>query len=388
MITNITFDFMDEICFRLKKFVISCRNENGEYCLTQHAESTPFALCFAIFCLHLIGEIDESLYQDDKVVILLRTNLEAFKKQRERIEDLRFDKPFLQLLTFTLSCLSLLGKLNEEPLADIVVPCLSKNVASDIEFLGALEGKAQSGNKAMFMAILLIHARDYLGVNTNNLIDEWVDLHVSSMNEYGFWGNSPGMTHLQFQNGYHQYEIFEYLNVNNPKIEAAAKAVASLADISGHFAPYPGGGGCYDYDAVSILTTNERIFLRYSNILERTRNVILTEQNGDGGFAESHFVRPRSLQNIRSNVMHVLSATGTVRWERMRYCLNLMRPKHNRVHTHWSKYSREWGESNLWDSWFRLLAIVRILVALDPASSRNWGFINFPGIGFHPSLHD
>src|SRR5687768_16369520 len=106
----------------------------------------------------------------------------------------------------------------------------------------------------MFTAIVLLHARDYLQCDTEERIQEWVRLHIARMNRFGFWGPDGGMTHLQFQNGYHQYEILEYLGSHNPRRRESLDAVASLADADGHFAPYPGGGACYDYDAVFLLT--------------------------------------------------------------------------------------------------------------------------------------
>jgi hypothetical protein len=190
------------------------------------------------------------------------------------------------------------------------------------------------------------------------------------------------MSHLQFQNGYHQYEILEYLGEHGDYWEQAADAVASLADEEGHFAPYPGGGGCYDYDAVFLLTASEGIARRHERLLARTAATLLAEQNVDGGFAESLRIRPRSLDNLRRSWRHVQGARGQARLERLRQALTLLRPRHDRIETHWSHYSRGWGESDLWDSWFRMLALARIERALEPESSQRWGFIDFPGIGF------
>jgi hypothetical protein len=72
--------------------------------------------------------------------------------------------------------------------------------------------------------------------------------------------------------------------------------------------------------------------------------------------------------------------------ERLRYGLALQRAKHDRIHTHWSGYSRRWDESDLWDSWFRMMTLARIDAALDHQPAAGWGFINYPGIGYHPSL--
>ena len=160
-----------------------------------------------------------------------------------------------------------------------------------------------------------------------------------------------------------------------------------MADKDGHFAPYPGGGGCYDYDAIYILTgAGSKSVARHRDLLIRTAKTILTEQNVDGGFCESIYVRPRSFDNILRSTRHIFTAHGQARTERLRQSLTLLRPKHNRIHTHWSEYSRRWNESDLWDSWFRMSTIARIDVALDPKRISEWGFIDYPGIGFHSSL--
>jgi hypothetical protein len=241
----------------------------------------------------------------------------------------------------------------------------------------------------MFMAIFLLHGRDYLGINIQPKIDQWVDSHLKRMNRFGFWGVKPGITHLQFQNGYHQHEVLEYLGLDNPYLEQTLVAVRSLADTDGHFAPYPGGGGCYDYDAVFMLTPHGLIpDEKTARLLARTASTLLAEQNPDGGFCESLLVRPRSTAQVAGFVRHVWAARGnpSAFRERLRCGLTLQRPKHNRIHTHWSQYSRRWSESDLWDSWFRMLALARIDVAMHPGHAGHWGFIDYPGIGYHPSL--
>ena len=162
-----------------------------------------------------------------------------------------------------------------------------------------------------------------------------------------------------------------------------------LIDDKGHFAPYPGGGGCYDYDAIYILTgAGSKVIAKHRNVLIRTAKTILTEQNIDGGFCESLYIRPRTVDNILQSAIHIFSAHGAARAERLRQSITLLRPKHNHINTHWSDYSRKWNESDLWDSWFRMLTIARIDVALDPLKISKWGFIDYPGIGFHSLLRD
>jgi hypothetical protein len=316
----------------------------------------------------------------------LRRNLEIARNERARVAPLHRDKPYLQLLTFTLSALRLLDTLHQDPVDAHVREVLPRDVKMELEQTGALRGVARSGNHAMFLAILLLHARDYLGLNTQSQLDAWISLHLDTMNSFGFWGADRSMSHLQFQNGYHQYEILEYLGIEQAPWAKAAECVATLADGGGHYAPYPGGGGCYDYDAIFLLTgAGDSILTRYRELLLKTARSISSEQNDDGGFAESLCVSPLSLKTVSGIVQHGWRARGAARFERFRLGLGLLRPKNRRIHTHWSRYSREWGESNLWDSWFRMLTLARIEVAFNPKRATEWGFIDYPGIGFHPA---
>ncbi|MBL11166.1 MAG: hypothetical protein CL402_11735 [Acidiferrobacteraceae bacterium] len=369
-------------------FISNCKVNDGEYSLTVGADSSPYALCFAIFGLQLLQQ-RQSLTMDCELYdSMLRSNLAQFRdKQNASHINLHTDKPFLQLLAFTLSALSIIGTLKLNPLESYIAPLINKNPIKIFDDSGVFDGKAGTGNLAMFYGIILQHAREYLALNTERQIAQWVDKHISSMNRFGFWGNSKSMSHLQFQNGYHQYEIFEYLGVDSVPWDRASEAVASLVDNEGHFAPYIGGGGCYDYDAIHILTgAGLNDIEGYKNILNLTANTILSEQNIDGGFCESLQVRPRSLVNILRSTDHIFSAHGDARMERLRHAITLLRPKHNRISTHWSSYSRKWDESDLWDSWFRMLTIARIDISFDSSKISRWGFIDYPGIGFHPLL--
>lgn len=376
-------DLIEKARVRYFNFLNLCKSADGSHRLTPTSDSSVFATCFWIFGMHLI--------QKDEILGDLRAELS--RSIRRAVRDARaasavdghlYAKPYRQLLAFSLSALSVLGTLSDDPLEDLVTEQLPQSIEQDLHRLGCLLGRAQSGNQAMFLAIFLLHARDYLGLDTQPQIEKWVDLHLRHMNRFGFWGDCQGMSHLQFQNGYHQYEILDYLRADTVPWGKAAEAVASLMDTDGHFAPYPGGGGCYDYDAVFILSTAmEKQAGHYAELLQRTWQTVLSEQNDDGGFCESKYIRPRSMANLSRSLFHVLSASGPVRLERARIGIALLRSKYNRIQTHWSQYSRQWGESDLWDSWFRMLLLARIEVAIDPDKSTNWGFLGYPGLGYH-----
>lgn len=367
-------------------FILSCRLDDA-FSLTAGGSKTPFALCFAIFGLNLLKQKD--ILENNKHIWdkALRQNISIFRLMRRiKCRELNRDKPFLQLLCFTLSSLAILKTLRNDPLEKEVVSLLPSNLEDDLALSGAFLGMPGSGNYAMFLAILLLHAQKYLGLRTSPQIEQWLELLGKHRNKFGFWGDKRGMTHLQFQNGYHQYEILEYLGVREWDWRVPAEAVASLADVSGQFAPYPGGGGCYDYDAIFILTGRPAVTEKHRKLLVRTAETLLRQQNPDGGFCESHRIRPRNWKNWSAAFQHIARAQGPAFWERLRLCLSLQQPQYNRVRNHWSVEPYDWKTSDLWNSWFRMLTLARIEVALEPSLASRWGFINYPGIGHHHSL--
>lgn len=383
-----TGELIEQARVRYLDFLYRCVFTDGSHRLTPVSDPSAFATCFWIFGMHLVK-------QD---AVLAEMRLDLSNSVRRAIREARSvsaacgqldAKPYRQLLAFSLSALSILGTLRDDPLGDLVAEQLPQAIERNLESYGCLSGRAQSGNQAMFLAVFLLHARDSLGFAVCDLIETWVRLHLAAMNRFGFWGRNRAMTALQFQNGYHQYEILEYLGVSNGREEIAATSVARLADRQGHFAPYPGGGGCFDYDAVFMLTPDGGIPERsIARLLLLTTETLLSEQQIDGGFCESLYIRPRSPGNMLRSFGHVLRAFPNMPslLERLRYALALQRHKHDRIETHWSRYARAWNESDLWDSWFRMLSLARIQCAMDATAAGKWGFIDFPGIGFHPSL--
>ena len=140
----------------------------------------------------------------------------------------------------------------------------------------------------------------------------------------------------------------------------AAKNTLIFADDLGHFAPYPGGGGCYDYDAIFMLTSPFVADIGQSEAVKLTLETILSEQNIDGGFCESKLLRTHSgLPRPFALISHVLKQPAQTRINSAISGLNLYRSKHRCVRTHWCETDRFWNESNAWDTYFRLLLVAR-----------------------------
>jgi len=377
---------LEEIRAGYARFITSCRTGDG-YSLTPGAAESPYALCFAIFGWQLLRQDELLTTQRQLWDQKLRTGLADFRSYRRlACRSLAHDKAYLQLLTFTLSSLAILGTLCVNPLEDLICELLPSDLSRELAESGVFAGLPRSGNHAMFIAILLCHAQKYLRYDTTAQLDQWVQLHRTARNQFGFWGKSRGITHLQFQNGYHQYEILKYLGIGDWDWEVPADSVASLADEDGQFAPYPGGSGCYNYDAVFMITGSQSAVDRHRRLLAHTKATLRKKQNPDGGFCESQFIRPRNRNNCVSALRHIVRGRGPARWERLRHCLSLQRSKYDRVKNHWNEAAYDWSSSDLWNSWFHMLTLARIESAFNPSEALRWGFINYPGIGYHSSL--
>ena len=361
------------------KFIDSCQYNDTSFRLTHCSDVSPYALCFAIFNYHLLGSFDHLSQNKTAWTSTLIDNFNSYISDKP---SQLFSKPVLQLQTFTLSALSILGSLDEKPFRSFSTQFLSFNISHYLDYFRTSHGAPKSGNMAMFLAINLLYLRDYLGIDTSQSLYQWTNYHLSSRNCYGFWGPNT-FNYLQFQNGYHQYEILHYLSLLPSDLSYITNPILSLSDIDGHFAPYPGGGGCYDYDAISLITLNSQLSRDDCLKLSLLMSSIITEQNPDGGFCESHLVRPVTLSSLRNTLLHSLhSPSFKVSLSKFVYNINLLRPKHSRIHTHWSKYSRQWFESDLWNTWFRLQTIAKIQIYMQPSAKDSWHFINFPGIGY------
>lgn len=369
-------------------FVRSLSDNQDGFRFTPVSDSSPFSRVFGVFCSHLLGISDQTMPNQGEIAQAIRDDLLIFKRSREKqATNILLDKHYLQLFSFSLSALSVLSRDAVEALDHEQLLGSSNDLYDAVKVALASPGEPQFGNINMAHGALLLWLLQSGRQQDCGYIDLWVQSHLNKMNDFGFWGAKSVPTYSQFQNGYHQYEILDYLGVQTDLGGRARVMVAAMMDASGGFSPYVGGGGCYDYDAVYMLTRASGCDESFpSDPLKLIANYLLDRQNKDGGFGESLHIRPLNLENVTRQVKHVLSGMPD-RQARLKHFLTMLRSKHNRYVTHFSAYQREWGESNLWDTWFRLMALARLEAAIHGDTALdNWGFINFPGIGFHEGL--
>ena len=110
-------------------------------------------------------------------------------------------------------------------------------------------------------------------------------------------------------------------------------------------------------------------------------NNIVSEQNLDGGFCESIYMKNDLWFKFSNVIQHIISQPSHIRIWSIYINLNLLRYKHRHVITHWSQTNREWDESNAWDTFFRLSTIYRVCDRLNLKEKNLFQINNFPGIG-------
>lgn len=363
------------------QFIDRLETSNG-FKLFERSGVSSYARCFSIFIKSLLREFDWLKKNNKRLTEDL--NIDLFEIYQDKINkgiDWRYDKSFLQLFCFTLSCLNILESKLSTKNFEIFDKILDINVLTSLKKKGVDQGLGQSGNYSMFVATFNIYANDFLKIDRSKEIQDWINFNIDKINNNGFWGKTVNMDYLQFQNGYHQYEIFEYLKISNVPWKTAAKSTLLMADKYGHFAPYPGGGGCYDYDAIFLLTSEFVEEIGQSNVLKKTLNSILNDQNSDGGFCESRHIKYYKLPNIKKIISHILSQPSHIRLWSIYMNLNLCRFKHRNIYSYWTQPYRGWDESNSWDTFFRLLTIYRVCSYLNLEEKNLFQINNFPGIG-------
>jgi prenyltransferase beta subunit len=368
-----------------------------QFRMNEGADSTIFTTCFALFIFDLFGEVNVwSLRERDTWIEYINLFQD---KDTGYYTSSNFDgkinaKPIQQLTCFCLSALDILDSSPNYKLSFLKQWSRVEDIYDYLKDIGCYIGKPRTGNMAMFLAILL--TCNYEKFNEESALaklDSWFRWHERTQNEStGFWGNHiRNKYYAGFQNAFHQLLIYNYWNRPIPYYNRIVDIVLSLQDEDGHFAPFPGGGGCWDYDAADILIHcgYKREYRRQEIAYGLTKLffAILRSQNEDGGFCETRR-RPTSIKKALSsnNVRFIYTGHNPYLWYyRLRASLNAARPGKRIIKTHWTRKGREWGQSNLWDTWFRCLTLAEIAESIEfdnPLKHLNWNFHKCIGLGF------
>ncbi|MBU1864502.1 MAG: hypothetical protein KKH94_12655 [Candidatus Omnitrophica bacterium] len=393
------FNFQHKDIFRRRalNWLLTMQINQTRFRMVAGGGQTIFTSCFALFLLYLLRK-QNVFPQREKDVWAAYINSFQDKDSGYYVpanyNGELHSKVVHQLTCFCLSALHIVDGKPQYPFTFLKKWLSSENVEEYVRNIGCFKGKPMTGNMAMFLAIFLTYQYEtHKDLFALDQLNKWFNCHNKAQNpRTGFWGNSIGTkSYAGFQNAFHQFLVYSYWGKPVQYHTKIVDTILSLQAPDGFFAPYPGGGGCWDYDAADILI-NCGYYRGYKqeeikDSLIRLLMAILASQNTDGGFCESQ-KRPMYFGDVFSgdNKKFILSGHDPSVWYyRLRTTASISRSKMARIYTHWTSDGRLWNQSDLWNTWFRCLTIVAIDTVLSgdqKMDKTGWHFHKSIGLGY------
>ena len=189
-----------------------------------------------------------------------------------------------------------------------------------------------------------------------------------------------GQSQWAYQNAVHQITIFKFWDKELVNYEESVDMIIQHSDQNGTFALLPGGGACWDYDAIHILNflgikKGYRVE-EIKRIFKKTYNHILSTKD-DSGFCENNYVQNiKFLKDINEFYYKGNPISSILR---LREFLDSRKSNFSHYPA-WSNCPIKLSESDLWSIWFRNLTLAEIENTM--IDSKEWKFQKFPGLGF------
>lgn len=380
--------------FHLKKttlnWLFSRQINDLQFCMAPTSNSSNlFTSIFALFIYDIFGETKKWStdlkerwsshildYQDEKNGYFIDTSIGIDTNSSS-------PKALFQLNTFCLSALGILKKTPKYPLHFIKQWSSIDAVRDYLDEYGCLDGVPGSGNFAMFLAIFFSYEYERTDKSKyKELLNEWFKLHNTYIKSNGMWGKSlVDSTVWGFQNALHQLVIYSYWDETPPNIDNLIKIGLESQDQNGNYGSLPGGGGCFDYDASFIL-------LKYgspqysSQVVEQSHKLyysIISNQNKDGGFCETNKY-PRKICQLFKGISNYNNDRNPVSLlYRYKEMIRHLRKANQYHRNHWTNDTYRLEESDLWNTWFRLLTLAQIEKTY--LENTQWNFHKSIGLG-------
>lgn len=395
MLTTAAEPFVDvEICKSAVDFAKSCFSPDIGFTFSRISiDSNIFSDFFGLSILKQFSDID-SWEKKPLAIELLNRKVKTFLHELQGChwQEISTDKTQLQCLCFTTQITEYLEQGNGDLLTALV-----KKLAFEMDVFEVLDtkrvahGAPGSGNFAMFYAIILSFASSKGCEQASNKFDHWIEYHLNHQNKFGFWGDYEFNFNM-FQNGYHQHEILNYARICPINVVKGLSHLLGCNDSRGHFAPWGGGGGCYDFDAVTIFYFYSHEISRdvFAQLLQeqgpvaKLVNSLKAEQSIGGGFSENlKAFKPSVFIWFFAELIEIIfRMSGPLKLDRCKYVASMfLRPKWKKLRRHWSCEALDWDEPNLWDTWLRLMTLDRLSRLSSGAGDTDSSYYHFVGLG-------
>ncbi|MCB0311075.1 MAG: hypothetical protein KDD42_07560 [Bdellovibrionales bacterium] len=360
--------------------------DSGGFCFSKTSPVTTIATCYAVFALELTGLLESEENEG------LKDRIRNFICSRYSEENGFFD-PLLtpksiasnehdysyfseELNCFCQQALDALGY--EAP-----CPLTSKGLldgTSIVKLFQSYEWKNPwlDSNRVMFVLSQLCYSISRKSELLLPVLDaalNWLDSCQDPVT--GVWRSSETDAPLfnSLAAWYHYGFFYTYARRRISYASEIIESAISLQHIDGLFWPFGGGHSCLDLDAIDLIlrcSYQEHYYTdNIANALKRSQESILQLQQKDGGFCNN--LKQRKKLSI-INVLRHVRRTG------------FSSPKVPEYQLCWSGCKCSAYESNVFSTWFRMLALRYIDCYFDTNLQSDVVFRKLPFLGYPLTL--
>lgn len=362
-----------------------------------------YSTCFAVLGLDLVGGLSTWPGEEQAKVIHFLQGRQTPDDGLFRDPDLTPAKGAKHNLSYvehqqTDFALMALGALGAKPRHELrFLQDLLRNAPGP--WLDSLDWRDpwRESNRVMFLLNFLLFEADRGVPLARTRVDQilnWLDAHQDPGT--GLWnlGHRVSLVN-QMAGAYHFLLFYTYLGRRPNHMKRIIDVCLRIQDHDGLFTHAGGGGSCEDLDAIDLLcrcwlATQHRT-REVGRALGRAHQALGRSQNVDGGFCwakRNRFAPSKLLRLFRPSLLTAswqdFCDNARDKWDNQRAVL--LRP----TSLTWSysglaSMTIPLSSSDLWSTWFRLLAIATIEQTFPNLASNTsppWNMRKTPGLGF------
>ena len=379
----------------------------GVYKFCENGNSTLMSSCFVAFIRELLNDLSSLSEKERKDWIQYIKNTQdintgLFIDPLFNEHDLtgKHSKEYV-LYQNTMFCLSALNALGTEPNYDLKILNFYQDASNIVEWLKKLNWSQPwlISNEIMFiMYFLFDDCERNQSEKSRMALNKIFDYLDRTQDRYtGFWGTNKGANIFNGMAGAFHFYLFYFYDWRDIKYKnKIIDATLALQNTDGLFNPAGGGGHCDDLDAIDILVKFSMVSsyreADTEKALIRAFDGIIKNQNQDGGFCYAKMYR-FTLSDWLDSLKLVKPKLGlnfkTRLWMlEMKFGKQLLYPIIKDwiwKYSSWKVMSCRIKQSDIWSTWFRLLALALINSRYPEEfdTSVAWNFRKNAGLGWH-----
>jgi len=385
---------------KIINYVLSLKSYSGGFVFQKPFNQRTFmSSAFSILTLELVqglAKIDNEseanffLNHQDNVTGFIIDPL--LNKATEPYDDIEINYIHYQTTAFALSALDALGF---HPKYEFHFLNYYRNEKRLINWFSDIDWSNpwHESNKIMFL--LQFFSYDYIK-NKNMNSKKYITIILRELDKYqdvetGLWGTQFKASSFNAMAGtFHLLIFYKYFKQSIKYTDKIMDSVIPLQMKDGLFHPFGGGGACEDLDAIDILykvvpTSSSDL----DDMMIRSYDGLLNSQNDDGGFCWAKRPdRPISYGVPYLNPFSRIFNMDMFKWVLKRTVFGtvfpFLRDQDLYMYSNWDQMKYNINQSDIWSTWFRLLAIATIEKKYPDLKKHdiNFQFRSIPSLGW------